>query len=187
LDNSSPQFGEGVTNISDENNLKLLCIPPHSSYFSQGLDVRVFGIAKRWIQKINRKKELSIQTSHIIQTMNGFLPAAVPMNIIESFRNVGISLNRVGLQIFCAVTLNTVRLWKMEGPTENNAVGERKNGHSEQVSLDFEGYAMNCVTLSSSGQEAEDQEEEGVALSSSGEPPRLSVLHLLSDRCTLKR
>jgi hypothetical protein len=36
--------------------------------------------------------------------MNGFLPAAVPMNIMESFRNVEISLNRVGLQIRCAVT-----------------------------------------------------------------------------------
>jgi hypothetical protein len=86
--------------------------------------------------------------------MNGFLPAAVPMNIIKSFRNVGICLNRVGLQIRCEVTLNTVRLWKKEGPTEKNAVGERKNGpEDEQVSVDFEGYVMNCVALSSSGEE----------------------------------
>jgi hypothetical protein len=49
------------------------------------------------------------------------------MNMIRSFRNVGIPLNRVGLQIRCAVTPNTVRLWKKEGPTEKNAVGEEKN------------------------------------------------------------
>jgi hypothetical protein len=83
------------------------------------------------------------------------------MNMIKPFRNVGMSLNRVGLQIRCSVTPNTVRLWKKEGPTEKNAVGERKNGHEdEQVSLDFEGHVMNCVALSSSGEEAEDQEEE---------------------------
>jgi hypothetical protein len=81
--------------------------------------------------------------------MNGFLSAAIPMNIIRSFRNVGISINRVGLQIRCAVTPNTVELWKKEGPTEKNAVGEEKNGpEDEQVSLDFEGYVMNCVALS---------------------------------------
>jgi hypothetical protein len=94
--------------------------------------------------------------------MNGFLSAAVPMNILKSFRNVGISLNRVGLQIRSAVTPDTPGLWKKDGPTEKNAVAERKNGpEDEQVSLDFEGDVMNCVALSSSGEEAEDQEEEG--------------------------
>jgi hypothetical protein len=60
--------------------------------------------------------------------MSEFLPAAVPMNIIKPFLNVGIPINRVGLQIRCAITPNTLRLWKKEGPTEKNAIGERKNG-----------------------------------------------------------
>jgi hypothetical protein len=77
-DNCSPHFDEGVTKISDENNLKLLYLPP--------------------------------------------------MNIMKSFGNVGISLNRVGLQIRSAVTPDTPGLWKKEGPTEKNAVAERKNG-----------------------------------------------------------
>jgi hypothetical protein len=162
LDGCSPHFSEGVTKFSDESNLKLLYIPPHSSHLLQCLDVCVFGIAKRRIPKINRTEEVNSQISHIIQLMNGFLSAALPMNLIEPFRNVGISLNRVGLQIRCAVTPNNVRLWEKEGNTEKNAVGEEKNGpEDEQASLDFEGYVMNCVALSSSGEEAEDQEEEG--------------------------
>jgi hypothetical protein len=109
LDNCSPHFGEGMTKISDDNNLKLLYIPPHSSNSLQCLDVGVFGIAKRRIRKINRTEEDNIQTSHIIQLMNGFPSAAVPMNIMKSFRNMGISLNRAGLK-----TPNTVRLRKKD-------------------------------------------------------------------------
>jgi hypothetical protein len=90
--------------------------------------------------------------SHIVQLMNGSLPAAVPMTVMKSFRNVGISLNRVGLQIRCAVTPNIARLWKKEGPTKTNAFGERKNGAEDrQVSLDFEGYVMNCEWKGSRG------------------------------------
>jgi hypothetical protein len=36
---------------------------------------------------------------------------------------------------------------------------EQRHPEDEQVSLDFEGYVMNCVARSSSGEEAEDQEE----------------------------
>jgi hypothetical protein len=57
LDNCSPHFGEGVTKISDENNLQLPYRPPLSHH---PIDER--------------------------------LPArAVPMNIVKSLRNVGIS------------------------------------------------------------------------------------------------
>jgi hypothetical protein len=64
---------------------------------------------------------------------------------------------------FAARSLRTPQdCQKKEEPTEKNAVGEENNGpEDEQVSLDFEGYVMNCVALSSSGEEAEDQDEDG--------------------------
>jgi hypothetical protein len=80
LDKCSLHFGEGVTKIWDEHNLKLLHIPPHSSHFLQCLDARVLGIAKRRIREVNHTEEVNIKTSHDIQFMNEFFSAAVPMN-----------------------------------------------------------------------------------------------------------
>jgi hypothetical protein len=156
LDSCSAHFGPDVTDISEANNLKLLYIPAHSSHFLQCLDVCVFGVAKRLIRKINRTEAVNVQTSHIIQLVNGFLSAAVPTNIVKSFRNVGISLKRIGLEISCKTTPDTVRLWRDEALAEEGVISaEEEHPEEAEETLDFEGYAMNCAVAMSGGEEEE--------------------------------
>jgi hypothetical protein len=74
------------------------------------LDLSVFGITKRLIQRINKLEAVNVQTDHIIRVVNGFMSAAVPKNIVASFRNAGISVKRdESNQIWCHVTPETAR------------------------------------------------------------------------------
>jgi hypothetical protein len=116
LDNCSSHAGPGVDALCEANNVTLMFLPPHSSHFLQCLDVSLFGIVKNNIRKINKTEDVNVQTSHIIQVLNGFMSAATPTNIIKSYRNSGLSLRRDGMKTFCDVTPDTVRLYVALAP-----------------------------------------------------------------------
>jgi hypothetical protein len=52
----------------------------------------VFGITKGYISRANKLEKNNVQIDHIVRILKGFYAAASPPNIIETFRNAGISL-----------------------------------------------------------------------------------------------
>jgi hypothetical protein len=95
------------------------------------------------------------------QLINGFLAAAVPTDIIESFRNAGISLCRDGQEIRCLTTPGTVRRFNAEELMERYSRStEERQPDEESANLNLETYAMNCqVAMSGEQGEVEGREE----------------------------
>jgi hypothetical protein len=59
-------------------------------------------------------QDMNVQASHIFQILKGFMSTAVPMNIVKSFTNSGISIRREGRQVFCHVTAEPVHRYPAE-------------------------------------------------------------------------
>jgi hypothetical protein len=55
-------------------------------------DVSLFGITKRAIFQLNKRRKSYVQMEHIADAVEGFLNASTPANIVASFRKGGISL-----------------------------------------------------------------------------------------------
>lgn len=163
LDNCSAHYGPDITALANQNNLHFLYIPPHSSHFLQCLDVSVFGITKRLIANINRVEKVNIQTEHMIRLVNGFLAAAVPTNIIKSFKNAGISIARTGRDIRCKVTPETVRLFNAQALFDRHSrfVEEEEEHEDDVARMDMEGYVANCLDVMSGEGEPKMKENEG--------------------------
>jgi hypothetical protein len=89
LDSCSAHFGPELSALLNQSNLHLLYIAPHSSHLLQCLDMSVLGITKRLMTNIHQTENVTIQTSHIIQLMNGSFAAPVLANIIKPFQECG--------------------------------------------------------------------------------------------------
>jgi hypothetical protein len=51
-----------------------------------------FWITTKLITRINKLEKVNIPTDHIVRVLDGFIAAAVPHNIVATFRNAWISL-----------------------------------------------------------------------------------------------
>lgn len=92
LDNCTAHSGPMFDQLCLENKVTPVFIPPHSSNQLQPLDVSVFGICKRDINRTNRLEKRNVQTDHIVRILQGFHEAVSGNNIVSTFRNAGISL-----------------------------------------------------------------------------------------------
>jgi hypothetical protein len=73
------------------------------------LDLSIFGLTKRLIARVNRFDEANVQSVQIARVVCSFMSAANPFNIMQSFRNAGISLIIADDKLLCAVTPETAR------------------------------------------------------------------------------
>jgi hypothetical protein len=92
MDNCTAHSGPTFETLCHDNKITPIFLPPHSSNQLQPLDVSVFGITKGYINRANKLEKNNVQTDHIVRILKGFYAAASPPNIIETFRNAGISL-----------------------------------------------------------------------------------------------
>jgi hypothetical protein len=140
MDNCSAHRGDLFEQLCRTNQVKILWLPPHSSNQLQMLDLSVFGITKRLIIRINKLEAVNVQTDHIVRVVNGFMSAAVPKNIIASFRNAGITVKRdASNQIWCHVTPETARcLFEPEKSLTANP--------EEEDDPNIEVFQERCVT-----------------------------------------
>jgi hypothetical protein len=134
LDSCTAHCGPRITEKCERNGLLLFYLPPHSSYFLQCLGLSIFGLTKKQISAINRMEDVDIQTSHILQILNGFMSAAFPTNIVRSFKNSGISFRREGQQVFCHVTAETEAAEQAE---------------IESANLELGCFTINCAVMAS--------------------------------------
>jgi Asp-tRNA(Asn)/Glu-tRNA(Gln) amidotransferase C subunit len=56
------------------------------------LDLLILQVTKRHIARVNKLKQVNIQTNHIREILQEFCTIATPANIVSSFRNSGVSL-----------------------------------------------------------------------------------------------
>jgi hypothetical protein len=85
-------------------------LPPHSSNQLQMLDLCIFAATKRHISRANKLEKVNLQSEHIVKVLDGFMAAAVPHNIVMSFRNAGVSLMLDDDRVLrCKITPETAR------------------------------------------------------------------------------
>jgi hypothetical protein len=110
LDNCSAHRGSEFDRLCGAHGIVPIWLPPHSSNQLQMLDLCIFALTKRQISRVNKLERVNVQSDHIVRILDGFMAAAVPHNIVASFRNAGISLllddDRV---LRCQVTPETAR------------------------------------------------------------------------------
>jgi hypothetical protein len=109
LDNCSAHRGALLDQLCMENRIVLCFLPPHSSNQLQPLDLSVFGITKRRLARVNRMEALNIQSDHIAQVVCAFMAAAIPINVVGSFKNAGIALLNDEGSLLCYVNPEAIR------------------------------------------------------------------------------
>jgi hypothetical protein len=91
-DNCSEHRGPEFEHLCREHCFVVMWLPPHSSNQLQMLDLCLFCATKKLIARMNKLERVNVQTDHIVRVLEGFMAAAVPHNIVASFRNAGVSL-----------------------------------------------------------------------------------------------
>jgi hypothetical protein len=93
LDGCSAHDGDFFLDLCLEDNVIPFPIPPHSPNQVQPLDLRVFGITKGLVTRLNQTGEADIQSLHIAKLFSAFHSARNRVNIIAFFRNAGMILH----------------------------------------------------------------------------------------------
>jgi hypothetical protein len=118
MDNCTAHKGPNFEELKVSENIEILWLPPHSSNQLQMLDLVIFGVTKGHISRMNKLEKCNIQTRHIAEIVDSFMAAAVPSNIVKSFRNGGIIIRRdADNNIWCDVDPNSARCI-LPGPTQ---------------------------------------------------------------------
>jgi hypothetical protein len=135
----TPQFAE----ICESNQILPIFLPPHSSNQLQVLDLSVFGVTKRIITRINCLEAVNVQSKHISDVVNAFFAAAIPINIVKSFRRAGISLIvDPDEHVICQITPETARcLIEPEALCQFPAVPDEED---DECDPDFEVFIKKC-------------------------------------------
>jgi hypothetical protein len=143
MDNCTAHSSGAIDATYQAHGVTPLPLPPHSSNQLQALDLSIFGVTKRHIQRINRMENLNIQSKHIAQVVCSFMAAATPVNVVRTFRNAGIVLVVGNTRLFCRVDPTQARYLLRPLPEENPRVNEMTEG--EQERLEEEMYVQECA------------------------------------------
>jgi hypothetical protein len=109
LDGCSAHDGDFFLDLCMEHNIIPFPIPPHSSKQVQPLDLCVFGVTKRLMTRLNRMDEANVQSVHMARLFSAFHSACNPVNVIASFRNVGIAVHLDHGMPMCHVDIDECR------------------------------------------------------------------------------
>jgi hypothetical protein len=112
IDGCTSHDSDLVYDLCLDHNIDIIILPAHASNQLQMLDLSIFGITKKYLSDFNRLDSLSIQSLHIAKIYSAFITAALPHNIVQSFRNGGIILERSsipGFEIVAEIDINVAR------------------------------------------------------------------------------
>jgi hypothetical protein len=109
LDNCSTHTTSDFRDLWADHHIVPIFLLPHSSNQTEVFDLSVFGLTKLLVARVNRIEETNVQSFHSAQVVCSFLSAANPINVIQSFKNAGISLLVADDQLLCMVTPETAR------------------------------------------------------------------------------
>jgi hypothetical protein len=75
-------------------NVILYWLPPHSSDKVQPLDLGSFGLTKQALRKVRIDPDKAAQSTHLIRMLCAWHIAAIPKNVMGSFRRTGLFMER---------------------------------------------------------------------------------------------
>jgi hypothetical protein len=145
LDNCTSHDTAKLAEISEVHGLLPLPLPPHSSNQLQALDLSIFGVTKRHLARVNRMEGLNVQSKHIAQVVCAFMAAAVPVNIVQTFRNAGIVLVVADNQLFCKVEPARARCL-LQPNTDERVEGDVLT-EEDREHLEAELYVQECAGI----------------------------------------
>ena len=90
-------------------NVDLAVIPPHTSDQIQPLDLLLFAIAKKNVSRIHPNKELSSQSQDILKVFSGMQSASTVINIVNSFRLAGVTVQYNGKELIAQVDIKEAK------------------------------------------------------------------------------
>jgi hypothetical protein len=145
LDNCSAHNGARFHEICAANRVIPCYLPPHSSNQLQPLDLSIFGITKRYLARVNKLNAVNIQTKHIATVVCSFLAAAVPLNIVKTFENSGISLVADRDVIFCTIRPERAKrlLVPLASTMPEISIGGSDESDTEELNL----FVEECAEL----------------------------------------
>jgi hypothetical protein len=109
LDNCSAHITQNCNDLYSAHGVLPIFLPPYSSNQTQVLNLSLFGVTRRLIVRVNRLDIANIQNFHMAQVACSLMSAANPSNVVQSFKNSGISLITADEQLLCMVTPETAR------------------------------------------------------------------------------
>ena len=125
MDQCSCHCGETIRRICEENGVRLVYLPPHSSDQAQACDLGLFGNLKAAQSRIHAPEEMTLQSRQVIRIISAFQATRHPLAITSAFRRAGISnfLNEGRLYArvtpcTCSAIRNPLPKWNAETPPE---------------------------------------------------------------------
>jgi hypothetical protein len=119
--------------------------PPHNSNQLQPLDLSLFGITKRLLSRVNKLDAVNIQTRHIASVVCAFLAAAVPWNVVKTFKISGICLVADNGVLRCSVRPGMAKQLNQPLPSAVPEMADRGSDDSDVEELEV--FVEECAGL----------------------------------------
>jgi hypothetical protein len=145
LDNCSAHTGDKFRELCEANRIILCFFPPHSSNQLQPLDLCLFGVLKRLLSSANKLDAVNIQTKHIASVVCAFLAAAVPVNVVKSFRLSGICLIADEGVLLCTIQPDRAKRLLVPLPSLLGEISDPTSDESDEEELRV--FVEECTPL----------------------------------------
>ena len=116
LDGYHGHFSREIDEFCMKHNIVMLVLPPHSSHVTQPMDLCIFGLMKRNIEKSINWEDSASRADALNNVLSSYYIAVKPPNVIASF-------NRIGVYSICkdnAAILHTVYMPSIHCPYIKN-------------------------------------------------------------------
>jgi hypothetical protein len=136
LDNCSADNGPRFHGLCGIHRVVPCYFPRRSSNRLQPLDLSLFGITKRPLSRVNKLDAVNIQTKHVASVVCAFLAAAVPWNVVKTFKVSGICLVADDGVLRCSVTPEMAKGLNQPLPSAVPEMADRGSDDSDVEELE---------------------------------------------------
>ena len=91
MDRCSCHCGDSLMSLCEQNGIRLLYLPAHSSDQTQACDLGLFGNLKAAQSRIHVPNGMSVQSKQVIRIISAFQATCHPLAVTSAFRRAGIS------------------------------------------------------------------------------------------------
>jgi hypothetical protein len=131
-----------------QHGITIYLVQPHSSNQTQLLDLSTSEITKRLLARVNRMETVNIESLHVAQAVNTFMPAASPLNGIATFLNAEINLAIADEKLICWITPRSARCLMMSVDFKSNPREETvSDGEAAETQLYLERIVTDTEEL----------------------------------------
>ena len=133
MDGFCAHSSDKVTKLSEDNNVKIVFIPPHSSHLTQPLDLLIFSTFKKTMLKISTTFQLSELSKRIVMALKGIQMSTNFFDILTSFYLAGFIIS-LELQKE-SLSFDLARVMKNDRAPENEVKKEENKKKKKRTKL----------------------------------------------------